>query len=658
MTRALALVVALVAARALAADPPVHHVLELRLDPTARTVHGVDRVTLRAGAPAAFALASGFTIERLTVDGAAVKPAATDGRVSLGLDERPVHEIVVEYRGTLAAPPREGDPTGPVAGPEGSYLPSSSGWYPTFEGPFTYAVTIEVPDPQRAVTSGRLTAETSADGRYRVTFTTDTPAVELSLFAGPYRIAERIHRSWRLRTYFEAGIANLADTYLDRVQGYLDLYDGWIGAYPYAGFSVVSSPFPVGLGFPGITYLGSQVLRLPFIPDTSLGHEVLHSWWGTGVRPGADGNWAEGLTTFMADYTFLEARGPRPAREERLAWLREFAILPRAEDRPLTSFQGRSHAASQATGYHKAAFVFIMLRNEIGPEAFTSGVQRFWQAHRFSEAGWGDLETAFAQAASLPLSRFFEQWIRRAGAPALALRDARSEGARVTFSLEQGDPPYSLSVPVTVDTDASPVARTVQFEDTTRAFAFDVATGTPRTLAVDPDFRLFRRLAPGEIPPLIRGVAFDAGASTLLAARDDAGRAAAREVATQLFGRAPTIVAAGAPAPPGPLLVVGTTAEVAALLATAGLDGTPAALEDKGTARVWAARRPDGAPLVVVAGTDATALRAAARPLPHYGRQSFVVFEGARAADRGLWPPAASPLRAELVPPGAAGMPR
>jgi hypothetical protein len=29
-----------------------------------------------------------------------------------------------------------------------------------------------------------------------------------------------------------------------------------------------------------LTYLGRDILKLPFIKTTSLGHEVLHNWWG------------------------------------------------------------------------------------------------------------------------------------------------------------------------------------------------------------------------------------------------------------------------------------------------------------------------------------------------------------------------------------------
>jgi aminopeptidase N len=160
--------------------------------------------------------------------------------------------------------------------------------------------------------------------------------------------------------------------------------------------------------------------------------------------------------------------------------------------------------------------------------------------------------------------------------------------------------------------------------------------------------RLFRRLSPQEIPSIIRGVTFDVNATTLLATPNQAAEAAARAVAAGLFGKDPTVVS-GDPQPSKPVLVVGTTPDVSALLQKLGVEGPPASLADKGTARAWAASRPDGAPLVVVAGNDAAALRAAAGPLPHYGRQSYVVLDGAKVIDRGLWEPAANPLRVELA---------
>ena len=35
---------------------------------------------------------------------------------------------------------------------------------------------------------------------------------------------------------------------------------------------------------------------------------------------------------------------------------------------------------------------------------------------------------------------------------------------------------------------------------------------------------------------------------------------------------------------------------------------------------------------------DVTALQSLLRPLPHYGGQSYVLFDGGRAVERGIWP--------------------
>jgi hypothetical protein len=42
--------------------------------------------------------------------------------------------------------------------------------------------------------------------------------------------------------------------------------------------------------------------------------------------------------------------------------------------------------------------------------------------------------------------------------------------------------------------------------------------------------------------------------------------------------------------------------------------------------------------LAVVSARDVASLHALIRPLPHYGRQSYVIFDGAKAIRRGVWP--------------------
>ncbi len=635
----------------------LHHEMEVRLDPASRSLTVKDRMRVRGRGRVTFHLAPNLTVSALSVDGKRAVPARHGSAWRVDLGAAGEHAVIFEYSGRLERTDEEAHRRGihrPVAAPEGSFLPGSGGWYPRLaNADFTYRIAVDVPQPQRAVVPGRLLEETVSRGRYRALFASEAPSPGLVLMAGPYVIEERTHGDIRLRTYFHPEIASLAAAYLDLTAGYIDLYGDWIGAYPLSAFRIVSSPLPVGQGYAGLTYIGARVLRLPFIRHRSLGHEILHTWWGNGVFVDHEaGNWAEGLTTFMADYADAEKRGAEEAREMRLAWLRDYTALPAARDRPAVDYVAKLHDAAQVVGYGKVAFVFHMLRNQLGSEAFDTAIRRFWKRHKGRTAGWQHLRRAFEEASGRDLSGFFDQWLRRAGAPRLKLGPVAvkktGERFRIAFTLSQEGFLYALEVPVAVTTAAGQRRFTVAVEG--RESRRELHTkARPLALAVDPDFDIFRRLDPSEAPPILRDVTLSAATVTLVLAGNERARAAARRLAERTLDSPPRFqVSAPAHLPANPVLLIGTAARVSAFLQRAGLAGVPDVLAGRGTARVWAGRHGDAWPLVVVAADDAPALEALLRPLPHYGGKGYLVFQGRTAVDHGNWPAGPGPLRVRL----------
>jgi hypothetical protein len=123
-------------------------------------------------------------------------------------------------------------------------------------------------------------------------------------------------------------------------------------------------------------------------------------------------------------------------------------------------------------------------------------------------------------------------------------------------------------------------------------------------------------------------------------------------LATRLLDRAARFaVPAAAEADGAPLLVIGTRPAVGRAMAETGLGAVPENLAGHGTAQVWAGRRPDGRVFAVVAADDADALASLHRPLPHYGRMSYLAFDGARALLKGIWPAGENPLTRSLAEP-------
>ena len=494
---------------------------------------------------------------------------------------------------------------------------------------------------------GRLVEEREADGRYVARFAFDKPARELTVFVGPYVVGETMHGPLRLRTYFPKEQAELGERYRRQVARYIDGFSAAIGPYPHSEFHVVASPLPVGLGFPTLTYVSRQILHLPFMQERSLAHEVLHAWWGLAVAVDYErGNWSEALTTFMADYAHAEAAGDAPAREMRRRWLSDFAVLPGAQDQPVTAFRSRGHAASQVIGYNKGAMLFLMLRDEIGVAAFEAGIRRFWREQQFKVAGWRELQAAFEAEAKRPLDTFFRQWLERPGAPQLALRGVeRTPDGAVKFTLAQSTPAYDLAVPLVIETATGVERHVVRLDTAEHHYALPPAARAT-ALRVDPDYRLFRRLPLAEMAPIIRSLVVAPNAVTVIAGAESD---VARTVATRLLeaGFQPSALEQ-AVAAKAPLLLVGTAQEIANALARAGLPPRPQQLGDRGTARVWTARYGGDVPLLVVEGKDADALRQISAALRHYGADSYLVFEGSRVVDRGVWPPTARPLEVEL----------
>jgi hypothetical protein len=643
-------------------DPRItglHHDLKVRLEPASQRFAAEDVVTLNAQDTISFALGRQFTLTRLSVDGRELplKSSEDSKGVSiwrLELDGPAAHHTLrLSYHGQLQPLDTSLDhrevlgfiPA--MADTQGSYLPASGyqpSWYPSFDtDAFTYSVSLDLPAEQRGLVPGRLVKEDLQQGRYQAQFEFKQPAEGIELLAGPYQIKEIMHDGLRLRTYFHPEIATLANDYLNSISAYLDRYKKTIGPYPFSEFSIVSSPLPTGFGMPTLTYLGINVLRLPFIRTTSLGHEILHNWWGNGVYIDLDhGNWAEGLTTFMADYAYKEQEGPDDARAMRLQWLRDFAAIPPGRDQPLRQFTSRSHNTSEIVGYHKSAYIFLMLRDRIGKPAFDRALRNFWKEKQFQTASWKDLQRAFETSSGENLDTFFEQWIARAGAPqlnAVYLKAEPKPGGTylASFTLTQSAPAYALRVPVTLKTQTGTVEHLVELNDTGQPYTLEL-DAQPLTLSIDPDLRLFRRITDAEMPPLLRQVMTDPATITVVAGRDAALHKTAAELAGKLLDNTPRITDDSAALPLGQLLVIGTYDETAAFLQKHQLPAAPQQLTDKGSARVWAAKQKNGKIVVVISAANTEALQALIRPLPHYGKESYLVFENSKVIERGVWP--------------------
>lgn len=646
------------ASSSLASDSlTVEYDITVYIDPATQTIKGRNIITTKSSNELILALSSRFKVTNILVDGAIYESLSTDhGMIQtwrIPNSQRVPRRIEVCWYGKLSPlntslnhhqTLNRGES---VTGKFGTFLPDSSGWYPHITGELaSYRVSLKMPHGQRGIVAGRIIEESDSDEGYHARFEFPFPSEGIDLMGGPYTVeTDSMYgaggKKIQLRTYFHPQIKELARGYLNAVKEYIHLYESSIGDYPFTEFSVISSPTPTGFGMPTLTYLGIDVLRLPFIRSTSLGHEVLHNWWGNGVYayyPG--GNWSEGLTTFMADYAYKERMGPEAAREMRLSWLRDFVALSSNQDFALEKFTTRTHGASKIIGYNKAAMMFLMLRDLLGNESFDRALRLFWNQNQFRIASWSDLQIAFETESGENLQTFFKQWLTYKGAPSVriakAIRTDSESGYHVRVTLEQIDTSYNLRVPVAIHTNDGIEIKRFNLDRGRQTFSFELLT-KPIKVTLDPDFRLFRRLTPDEAPPILRQIMVDQTTETILLPETEQEREIARVLAGKFQHRTPKIAVLTDTGKTTSILVIGLQNQVNKWLVLNKLPPRPVNMYRDGTAHTWTIRR-DGVTFAVVSAKDAFSLQSLVRPLPHYGSQSYVVFDGAKVIERGTWP--------------------
>jgi hypothetical protein len=430
-----------------------------------------------------------------------------------------MRSFTLKYKGKIFNPlhvqkeetDRNFQETSGIISSDGIYLASSSSWYPWFaNNMLTFSMDVTLPDGWMAVTQGERTINRHNNKQVQVGWEEQKPQDDIYLIAGKFTEYAKSAGPAKILVYLQHPDEELANKYLETGAQYLTMYSKLLGPYPYNKFALVENFWETGYGMPSFTLLGSQIIRFPFILHSSYPHEILHNWWGNGVFIDFEtGNWSEGLTAYLSDFLVKEQRGK--GMEYRLTTLQKYVdYVAKNKDFPLTEFRSRHSSATEAVGYGKTTMFFHMLRLQLGDEVFTHALQKFFRENKFKKATFDDLKNAFSKVSGKDLQTEFDQWVNRTGAPSLRISDVQTKsgyrGYHLSAKLEQTQqgPAYRLRVPVAVYLKDRNKAyqTTVLMENKSLELSLQVPS-LPLRLDIDPEFDLFRRLDRNEIPPAL-----------------------------------------------------------------------------------------------------------------------------------------------------------
>lgn len=398
-----------------------------------------------------------------------------------------------------------------VISDKGIYLTGE--WYPSIVGIDSYrgglvyySLKVLVPEGFIAISEADEIIVTDTARGKEYSFKFPHPIKQINLVAGKYKELKETFNSIDVYGYFFPEDISLAKTYIEYTKRYIKMYEKFLSPYPFKRFSIVENFLPTGYSMPTFILLGQEVVRLPFIVKTSLGHEILHQWFGNLIYVDYEkGNWSEGLTTYLSDHLYEEQEGKGWRYRKKMLINYESYVRPENEF-PLIDFTSRVDFASKAIGYGKGAMMFHMLRNLIGDDVFYSALKGLIKEKKFQEASWDDVKAAFEKASGKDLGWFFGQWLTRKGLISIEIKDPRvvilNGFPTVFFDITQKREPYEFNISLKINTDKGEITEMLNIKNEKETF--EVPTkGTPLEMVLDRDYDLMRRLYKEEYPPVI-----------------------------------------------------------------------------------------------------------------------------------------------------------
>ena len=271
-----------------------------------------------------------------------------------------------------------------------------------------------------------------------------------------------------------------------------EFFSDWIGPYSYEKLAhVEAAGIGGGTEHASAIFYGEKGVAAGRAPVV---HEVAHQWWGNAVtQKDWDDVWlSEGFATYFTHLYTEQFSGRdvfvRNLRNDIQIILTTQKTLP---DQPIIhrNLSDMSKVTSRLV-YQKAAWVLHMLRGTIGTDKFWSGIREYYRRYRDKNASTDDFRQVMERAGGVPLSWFFDQWLKRPGMPSLKGEwryDAAAKQVLIELTQTQDGAAYRLPLEIAVAGATGP-ARVERIELTERTGRFSLAAATePASVTLDPN---------------------------------------------------------------------------------------------------------------------------------------------------------------------------
>ena len=386
----------------------------------------------------------GLTIQSVTVNKAPAKFESKDGRLIVPLASAAKmgqkFDVEIKYegkptKGLYFILPDKDYPNRPKQVWTQGESEDTRYYLPTYDYPndrLTTETILTVPAAWITVANGKLMGVTDAgNGNKTWTWRENLPSSTylITVVAGEF---DEVKETWRgipVTYYAPKGRGDRLKVNYERTPQMLEFFSKRMGVdYPWEKYaqSMVDDFVAGGMENSSATTntstsLTHEKLAHEFATgeDPLISHELGHQWFGDLVTCKDWGNiWLnEGFATFM-ERLWVEHNFPKDQIEYEL-WsdARDWFENADLYQKPIVRHDFDDSSEFDGNAYNKGGWVLMMLRHEIGEEAFYAGLKHYLEANRGKNAVTADLTRAIEEAAHTNVDQFFSQWVYGAGAP-------------------------------------------------------------------------------------------------------------------------------------------------------------------------------------------------------------------------------------------------
>lgn len=468
--------------------------IEVALDPAHWGLKATATVALKARTRLdniEMALSPQFRVDQLLLNGTPASYSHPNDLLSIPtrLDKDQAVTVTVRYARSAHVRVLDG---GDVIDPAGIFLRPESRWYPStgeldFHAPIRVAA--RVPRGMTVVCAGRLARKDVGPKEVTFHWESKEPVQMICLAAGKYVYGKLNTPTFPVETYLWPKHAKKARAYQAETARILDYYAGQFGPYAYPKVAIAEIPFfPGGYGSTSLLLLTDASFAQKQLPVTFLAHELAHQWWGNRISPaGLGAGW---LTEAFAEYSALlyqEHVKPASMRSELKKLTEEYQSIANAGPEEAIADTDPYDQIGRYEGviYFKGAYVLHTLRGVVGDATFRKILRTFADRYAGGKASIPDFERVASEVSGQDLKWFFDQWLRRRGAPKLRYTVAVS-GGQATLTVAQEGEPYRGDMVVQIADRAGKTRRTLKLAGPRSELRFPVH-GDISSIDFDPD---------------------------------------------------------------------------------------------------------------------------------------------------------------------------